>query len=118
MPTKKKVDKWEYSILGYYCEGENVVKIWCKTCRDFYTLENINVGACSSKSFIKDKVDKYVQGTTVIKKSNFDDHVPKSVAHATAVQRLNEEANDITKPQRSIIATATSMNSQLHDNLL
>ena len=75
MPTKKKVDKWGYSILGYDCEGENVVKVWCKTGRDFYTRENINVSACSSKSFIKDQVDKYVQGTTVIKKSNFDDHV-------------------------------------------
>ena len=87
MTTKEKVDKWGYSILGSDCEGENVVKIWCKTC-DFYTQENIYVGACSSKSFIKDQVDKYVQGITVIKESNFDDHVPKSVAHATAVQRL------------------------------
>ena len=86
MSTKKKVDKWGYSIHGYHCEGENIVKIWCKTCHDFYTCENINVRACSSKSFIKDQVDKYVQGTTVIKKSNFNDHVRKSLAHATAVQ--------------------------------
>ena len=34
------------------------------------------------------------------------------------MQRLNEEANDITQPQRSIVATARSMNSQLHDQLV
>ena len=60
MPTKKKVDKWGYSILGCNCEGENVVKMWCKNCCDFYTCENINVRACRSKSFIKDQVDKYI----------------------------------------------------------
>ena len=34
------------------------------------------------------------------------------------MQRLNEEANDITQLQRSIIATARSTNSQLHDQLV
>ena len=71
MPTKQKVDSLGYNTLGYECEGEEVVKIWCKTCRDFYSRENISVGSSSSKSFIKGQVDKYVEGTTRIKKVTF-----------------------------------------------
>ena len=118
MPTKKKVDSWGYSILGYEFEGNEVTKIWCKTCREFYSDTN-NKESAHGKSFIKGQLDKYVEGTSVVKKCNFADHVKKSVAHANAVQRVGEKNRDQSSAgQKSIVTCVRGMNSQLQEQLV
>ena len=118
MPRKKKVDSWGFSCLGYDCNGEGeVIKIWCKTCREFYS--NNDVPSESKKSFIKGQVQKYVDGTTVVKKNNFVDHVKNSVTHRNAVLRSAEGRNENTaNGQRNIVTCVRGLNAELRDQLV
>ena len=37
MPTKKTVDGWNISCVGYDVDSEGrMCTIWCKICREFY----------------------------------------------------------------------------------
>ena len=40
MPLKRKVDGCGFQNLEYECEGNEVVKMWCMVCRDFYSRES------------------------------------------------------------------------------
>ena len=65
MPNKKTVDSWDFNNIGYECEEGEVTKIWCKTCREFYS-DASNKDSANVKSCIKGQLDVYVDGTTVI----------------------------------------------------
>jgi hypothetical protein len=84
MPSKKTVDNWGFSCLGYDI-GNNaeVTLIWCKTCREFFNSESKNVAQAKGVAAIGSEV--FIKGTATIKKNNFADHVKKSQTHATAV---------------------------------
>lgn len=119
MPNKKKVKSWGFSSLGFDCgeEGE-VTKIWCKTCREFYS-DSKNKTNANLNSFIKGQQDKYVNGTSIIKKCNFSDHIKKSASHAQAIQRLNEKnVTTGTSGQKSIVNCVRSMGAQHKDQLV
>ena len=87
---KKTVEKWGFKALGYECnEEEEVTFTFCKTCREFYSDQRKHKVVVSS-AFIKDQVDKYVTGTSVMKKNNFSEHLKKSTAHLNVVKGLSQ----------------------------
>ena len=91
MPKKKIIDAWGFSCLGYEVDADNnVTKIWCKTCREFYEGKD---SSAHKKGIAKLGSETYVKGTKTIKKNNFTDHVKSSVVHKTAVLRLAKQAN-------------------------
>ena len=74
-PTKKTVEKWGFKALGYECNEEGEVTfVFCKTCREFYSDQRKHK-VVGSSAFIKDQVDKYVTGTSAVKKNNFSEHL-------------------------------------------
>ena len=91
MPRKKTADSWGLNNTEYKWEEGEIIKIWCKTCRKSYS-DASNKDSPNAKSFIKGQLDAYVDGTNVIKKSNFSDHVIKCLA-----QRLNIQPANSTK---------------------
>ena len=75
--------------MGYECNEEGEVNfVFCKTCREFYSDQRKHVVVRSS-TFIKDQVDKYVTGTSVMKKNNFSESLKKSTAHLNAAKGLS-----------------------------
>ena len=87
MPNRKTIESWGFNNLGY--EGNEfgeVTVIFCRTCREYYSTNAIS---SLSSTLIKLQVDKFVSGTNVVKKSNFSDHIKKSVAHFNTVKGLN-----------------------------
>ena len=83
MPNRKTVESWSFNNLGYESnEFGEVTVIFCKTCRKYYSTNTIS---SLLSTLIKLKVDKFVTGTNVVKKSNFSDHIKKSIAHFKAV---------------------------------
>ena len=87
---KKVVDSWGFSCIGYELDADNnITKIWCKTCREFYEGKD---SAGQKKGVAKLGSETYIKGTKIIK-NNFTDHVKSSITHKTAVLRLTEKAN-------------------------
>ena len=42
MPHRKTVKVWGYDCLGYQCDDDgNVLRIWCKTFREYSEVEDI-----------------------------------------------------------------------------
>lgn len=114
MPNRKKVESWGFNNLGLECnEYGEVSLIFCKTCREYYSSNEIS----SSSTFIKSQVDKFVAGTTIVKKSNFSDHIKKSVSHLKAVKGLNEPL-ETPSDQTSIVTCVRGMNQKLKDQLV
>ena len=79
---------WGYSdnILGWELNEEStgeVKLVYCKLCRDYYDDKKMatKVGA------VKKQVEKFVKGTSVIKKVNFQGHIDTEI-HRTADLRL------------------------------
>ena len=62
-------------------------------------------------------MDKFVAGTTIIKKSNFSEHVKKSVSHLKAVKGLNEPL-ERPSDQTSIVTCVRGMNQKPKDQLV
>ena len=86
-------------------------------CSWFYSNAS-NKDIANAKSLIKQQLDAYVYGTPVIKRSNFSDHVIKSVAHMVIVQLLNVQPANSANSQKSIVSDVRSMNSQLNHQLI
>ena len=106
MPNRK--------TLGYECnEFGEVTVIFCKKCCEYYSTNAIS---SSLSTLIKSQVDKFVSGTNVVKKSNFSDHIKKSVSHFNAFKGLNQTLE--TPPdQTSIVTCVRGMNQKLKDQL-
>jgi len=68
MPTVKTVKSWNFKCLGFEEDDGEVKIIWCEICRDFYQNNNM---PSNTKSFIKGQVQKFVDGTKVIKRTTF-----------------------------------------------
>ena len=76
--------------MGYKFNKEREVTfVFCKTCREFYSDQRKHE-VVGSSAFIKDQVDKYVIGTSVLKKNTFSGHLKKSTAHLNAVKSLSQ----------------------------
>ena len=102
MPNRKTIGSWSFNNLGYESnEFGEVTVIFYKTCREYYSTNAIS----SSSFLIKSQVDLFVSGTNV-KKSNFSDHIKKSIAHFNAVKRLNQTLE--TPPDQTSIVTCVS----------
>ena len=115
MPHRKTIGSWGFNNLG--CESNEfgeVTLIFCKRCCEYYST---NATSSSSSTLIKSQVDKFVSGTNVVKKSNFLDHIKKSVSHFNAVKGLNQTLE--TPPdQTSIVTCVRGMNQKLKDQLV
>ena len=85
------VKSWGFRCLRWEKEegSDHVKSIHCGICRDFYTSQN-SEGA-NNKGAVKKVVDKFITGSTVIKKCNFEDHVKKSELHRIAALRMHEK---------------------------
>ena len=87
----KTVKSWNFSCCCWEVDTEDtneVVKVYCKICRDYYKDSASNT--VKNYGVVKMVLDRYVEGTKVIKK-NFEDHVKKSETHRIAAQRLSEQ---------------------------
>ena len=62
-------------------------------------------------------MDKFITGTDIIKKSNFSDHVKKSVSHLNAVNGLNQLL-ETPSGHISIVNCMRGMNQKLKDQLV
>ena len=101
MSTKKKtVEKWGFKALEYEFNKEGEVTFICKTCREFYSGQRKHEVVRSS-AFTKDQLDKYVTGTSVVKKNNFE-HLKKSTAHFNAVKGLSQPTETEATPSPSV----------------
>lgn len=93
MVQRKTVESWGFSSLGFEInEFGEVVKIFCKTCREFYSSEkekNTMLSKVSGSSKFIDQSNAYIDGTTVIKKNNFEKHLTYE-NHKKAALRLKE----------------------------
>ena len=85
------VKSWGFRCLHWEKEegSDHVKSIHCGICRDFYTRQN-SEGA-NNKGAVKKVIDKFITGSTVIKKCNFEDHVKKSELHRIAALRMHEK---------------------------
>ena len=95
MPVQRKVvENWNFDCLGYEANSNGeVTLIFCKICREFSKLEDVK----RRKSGVaKLASEKFVAGTSIIKKNNFKDHVLISKTHATAVLRIAEKEKQKT----------------------
>ena len=91
----KTVLGWGFSCVGMECSVDGSVSlIYCKTCRQFYAEQN-----CQPRGYgrVEGQVNKFVSGTTVIKKAHFHDHITKSNTHKVAALRLAERENSKTR---------------------
>ena len=106
MPTRKTVEKLGFKALGYECNEEGEVTfVFCKTCREFYSDQRKHE-VVGSSAFIKDQVDKYVTGTSAVKKNNFSEHLKKSTAHLNAVKSLSQPTEtEVPPPGQKTIVT-------------
>ena len=79
MVKRKTVEGWGFSCLGYEIDKSGkVMKIFCKTCREFYSLEkeqNELAAKCKGSEKFLEQSNAYVDGTHVIKKVNFEKHL-------------------------------------------
>ena len=111
MVKRTTVEKWGFSYLGMEIDdSEEVVKIFRKTCREFFSQEKGNNAMLSkvkgSKKFI-DQSKAYFDGTAAVKKCNFKKHLTNE-NHKTAALRLKEAS--ISK-SASAISTAEEVPS-------
>ena len=65
----------------------DVKSIYCSICREYY--EDLR-RSDAAKGAVKVVADKYINGTTTVKKNNFDEHVKKSETHRIASLRMLE----------------------------
>ena len=94
MVKQKTVEGWFFSCVGYEIdESGEVMKIFCKTCWEFYSLEKeqneLAAKYKGSEKFLEQS-NAYVNGTRVIKKVNFEKHLTFE-NHKKAVLRLREK---------------------------
>ena len=93
IPNRKTVESWGFNNLGCECnEFDEVTVIFRQKCREYYSTNAIS---SSSSTLIKSQVDKFVSGTNAVKKSNFSDHMKKSVSHFNAVKGLNQTLENL-----------------------
>ena len=91
MVLAKTVLGWGFSCIGMECSDDGSVSlIYCKTCRQFYAKQN-----CQPCDYgrVEGQVDKFVSGTTLIKKANFHDHITKSNTQKVTALQLAEREN-------------------------
>ena len=120
MPTRKTVEKLGFKALGYECNEEGEVTfVFCKTCREFYSDQRKHE-VVGSSTFIKDQVDKYLTGTSVVKKNNFSEYLKKSMAHLSAVKGLSQHTETEAPPpdQKTIVTCVRNQNKKLKDQLV
>ena len=72
MVKRTTVENWGFTCLGMEIDDSGkVVKIFCKTCREFFSQEKEKNAKLSkvkeSKKFI-DQSNTYIDGTAVVKK--------------------------------------------------
>ena len=81
-------------------DSGEVVKIFCKTCREFFSQEKEKNAMLSkvkgSKKFI-DQSGAYIDGTAIVKKCNFEKHLTQE-NHKTAALRLKEASISKSAP--------------------
>ena len=66
---------WNFRCLGYEVDDDGILtEIYCKTCRTFFMGEDGNIrhnNLTLSSGSAKEKNNKYIKGTNVIKKGKF-----------------------------------------------
>ena len=92
-------------------DDDEVTLIYCKSCCEFYRGTS---GLLASKGSAKKQCGLPVDGTTIVKKVNYQKHVSESVMHQTAVLRLKEKlviqlsVIGDNEPTTSLAASASS----------
>ena len=80
------VKGWGFKCLRRESEGSDQVKsVYCNICCEFYNNRN----STQSQGAVKKVVGKYISGTIVIKKANFEDHMKKSETQHSISLRNN-----------------------------
>ena len=90
IPRVVTVKSWRFLSLGYKATDDGIfaVKVWCKVCWEFYNTgtgekPRSYFGSCSA--WLN---DKFVVGTTVVKKVNFAKHCEREI-HTKAESGLS-----------------------------
>ena len=101
---KKTVGGWGLPTIKYElaADEDTVTKVFCELCQTYYA--NRQSGgplAFGHKGAITSVVDKWVTGTTVIKKCNASDHVSKSITHRQATLSLQSQSKASTSGTHS-----------------
>ena len=101
------MDGWGFQNLEYECEGNEVVKMWCTVCHDFYLSES------------QQSTFHYILVYLRKMKCNVEKHFKDSVAHKNAVLRLASERNETPEGnQKSIVTCVRNINLELRGQLI
>ena len=95
MVKKKTVDGWGLPTINYELaeNGDTVIKVFCALCQEYYGTRQIGGPyVVGHKGAISSLADKWVSGTTVIKKNNAADHVSKSKLHRQVTFALQSQS--------------------------
>ena len=114
MVKKATVLCWNMPEIGIITadnDEEEVKKIFCKICKEFYV--DSEEGKAMLEKFtgnVKKVVQNWVSGSEIMKKNNATDHVNKANYHATAVRILCQRANE--KVEIPLLTEAEKLASQ------
>ena len=119
MVKRTTVENWGFSCLGMEIDDSGkVVKIFCKTCREFFSQEKEKNAMLSkvkeSKKFINQS-NACIDGTAVVKKCNFEKHLTHE-NHKTAALRSNE--GSISKSAPAVSTTEEFPSGAVKQTLL
>ena len=121
MVKRKTVERWGFSCLGYEIdESGEVIKIFCKSCREFYSLEkeqNELASKCNGSEKFLEQSNTYVNGTRVIKKVNFENHLTFE-NYKKAVLSLREKQLSVSAQLSSAENSPTSASGAPKQSLL
>lgn len=102
MVKKATVDRWNIPELEAVTNANaDVLTIHCKICKEYYS-ENENGRAVLQKlnGAARSLVSKWIEGSTIIKKNNAQDHTTKANYHLTAARALKDRAEQKSQSQQ------------------
>ena len=96
MVKKATVDRWNIPEINTSVnDNGDVVTIHCKICKEFYSDDEEGRSLLQSlNGAVKKLVNRWIEGSDIIKKNNAQDHVNRAKYHMDAVRKLKERAEE------------------------
>ena len=93
MVKKATVDKWGFDKIEVTSNDDGeAIELKCIICTEYYQNDEDGKKALSKLTgVVKSLVNKWIQGTTMIKKNNANNHL-NAQYHVNAVRKLKEKA--------------------------
>lgn len=88
------VDSWGFDWLRYEANNKVVTKVWCCTCREYYSKHQGSIPLHAGQERLCN-TEPYISGTTNIKKDTANTH-GKSKSHIAAFQALTTPSPEVS----------------------